>query len=133
MITADTITDEQIRTLRDGEQGLLDETLRQICRVALRFGQPKTSPLRPFCNVCGWRKGGPDSWDGHRCKCGLIAMTLWLCGSCGGMGTVPYNIGSQPCGSCDGSGIVDSGERLLARARCAEILNACGVDGVSTP
>lgn len=28
-------------------------------------------PLHPFCNVCGWRKGGLDSWDGRRCKCGL--------------------------------------------------------------
>jgi len=27
-------------------------------------------PLHPFCNVCGWRKGGLDSWDGRRCKCG---------------------------------------------------------------
>lgn len=27
-------------------------------------------PLRPYCNKCGWRKGGPDSWDGVSCKCG---------------------------------------------------------------
>lgn len=27
-------------------------------------------PLRPYCQRCGWRKGGPDSWDGARCKCG---------------------------------------------------------------
>lgn len=27
-------------------------------------------PLHPFCNVCGWHKGGIDSWDGRRCKCG---------------------------------------------------------------
>lgn len=26
--------------------------------------------LHPFCNRCGWRKGGIDSWDGNRCKCG---------------------------------------------------------------
>ncbi len=30
-------------------------------------------PLHPFCNVCGWRKGGIDSWDGNRCKCGHLA------------------------------------------------------------
>jgi hypothetical protein len=30
-----------------------------------------SKPLHPFCNACGWRKGGLDSWDGHRCKCGL--------------------------------------------------------------
>lgn len=27
-------------------------------------------PLRPYCPTCGWRKGGPDSWDGVACKCG---------------------------------------------------------------
>lgn len=27
-------------------------------------------PLRPYCCTCGWRKGGPDSWDGVACKCG---------------------------------------------------------------
>lgn len=26
-------------------------------------------PLRPFCQRCGWRKGGPDSWNGVTCKC----------------------------------------------------------------
>ena len=26
--------------------------------------------LHPYCNICGWRKGGADSWDGQRCKCG---------------------------------------------------------------
>lgn len=25
----------------------------------------------PICHVCGWRKGGVDSWDGKACKCGL--------------------------------------------------------------
>lgn len=33
-------------------------------------------PLRPFCKTCGWRKGGVDSWDGNRCKCGHSALTL---------------------------------------------------------
>jgi hypothetical protein len=26
--------------------------------------------LHPFCNICGWRKGGLDSWNGTTCKCG---------------------------------------------------------------
>lgn len=26
--------------------------------------------FRPYCNKCGWRKGGPDSWNGAACKCG---------------------------------------------------------------
>lgn len=26
--------------------------------------------LHPYCNNCGWRKGGVDSWDGNACKCG---------------------------------------------------------------
>jgi len=30
---------------------------------------PNPQPLRPFCQACGWRKGGPDSWDGVACKC----------------------------------------------------------------
>lgn len=30
----------------------------------------RASPLHPYCNACGWRKGGLDSWDGKRCKCG---------------------------------------------------------------
>ena len=28
------------------------------------------SKLRAYCNDCGWRKGGVDSWDGVKCKCG---------------------------------------------------------------
>jgi len=27
--------------------------------------------LHPFCNTCGWRKGGLDSWNGRACKCRL--------------------------------------------------------------
>ena len=30
-------------------------------------------PKHPYCQLCGWRKGGVDSWDGKRCKCGLHA------------------------------------------------------------
>ena len=33
-------------------------------------------PLHPFCNVCGWRKGGIDSWDGRACKCGLSMLPM---------------------------------------------------------
>ena len=32
--------------------------------------------LHPFCNRCGWRMGGQDSWDGARCKCGHSAPVL---------------------------------------------------------
>lgn len=28
------------------------------------------TPIHPFCNTCGWRKGGVDSWNGRACKCG---------------------------------------------------------------
>lgn len=28
------------------------------------------SSLHPYCVKCGWRKGGPDSWNGVACKCG---------------------------------------------------------------
>ena len=30
-----------------------------------------STPVRPYCTVCGWRKGGLDSWDGKACKCGM--------------------------------------------------------------
>lgn len=30
---------------------------------------PKAAP-HPYCNACGWRKGGVDSWTGRACKCG---------------------------------------------------------------
>lgn len=33
-------------------------------------------PMQPFCTICGWRKGGPDSWDGERCKCGMSAPVM---------------------------------------------------------
>lgn len=26
--------------------------------------------VHPYCNACGWRKGGVDSWNGFACKCG---------------------------------------------------------------
>ena len=29
--------------------------------------------MHPYCNACGWRKGGVDSWDGNACKCGHYA------------------------------------------------------------
>jgi hypothetical protein len=28
-------------------------------------------PIRPLCYRCGWRQGGPESWDGIACKCGI--------------------------------------------------------------
>lgn len=36
-------------------------------KIATRILNPRQ--FRPFCNICGWRKGGPDSWDGKACKC----------------------------------------------------------------
>ncbi len=35
-------------------------------------------PLHPFCNVCGWRKGGIHSWDGRACKCRLSELPMVL-------------------------------------------------------
>jgi len=37
---------------------------------------PTLPGLRPYCTVCGWRKGGVDSWDGRACKCKLTAPPL---------------------------------------------------------
>jgi hypothetical protein len=30
-------------------------------------------PIHPLCYLCGYRKGGPDSWDNITCKCGYSA------------------------------------------------------------
>lgn len=30
----------------------------------------------PMCNVCGWRKGGLDSWNGRACRCGHTSPTF---------------------------------------------------------
>lgn len=40
----------------------------------------KLKPLHPFCGTCGWRKGGVDSWDGKRCRCGQSALPMILDG-----------------------------------------------------
>jgi hypothetical protein len=34
------------------------------------------SVTHPYCNVCGWRKGGTDSWNGFACKCGDSAPAI---------------------------------------------------------
>lgn len=36
----------------------------------------KQLSLHPFCGVCGWRKGGIDSWSAGACKCGHGAPSL---------------------------------------------------------
>jgi len=33
----------------------------------------KLQPLHPFCFTCGYRRGGPESWDFERCRCGIAA------------------------------------------------------------
>lgn len=124
MLTADTITDEQIRVLRDGPLGLSDESIKDLCRIALQNGT--NTNKHPFCRVCSWRKGGQDSWDGVRCKCGSSSLPYYTCDVCHGVGSVPYNIGSQACPSCDGSGLISPGDRILARERIAQLLNAQG-------
>lgn len=41
------------------------------------LGDCLAKPVKhPFCTICGWRKGGVDSWDGERCKCGMSAPAL---------------------------------------------------------
>ena len=42
---------------------------------------PLANPNARFCNVCGWRKGGVDSWDGVRCKCGHAEPPIQLIGA----------------------------------------------------
>lgn len=45
----------------------------------LQSHRPETATrLRPFCDACGWRKGGPHSWNGVTCKCGYSAPPIEL-------------------------------------------------------
>jgi hypothetical protein len=37
---------------------------------------PDMQPLHKFCHECGWRMGGPDSYNGLSCKCGSISAPL---------------------------------------------------------
>lgn len=125
-LTESDYADDQIRLLHDGKEGLLDPAIKDLCRLALQNGIPTSK--YPWCIHCGWRKGGGDSWDGARCKCGLSALPHFTCGVCHGMGTTPYGIGSQACGSCDGSGLIDPAARMMARVRIAEILSRNGLN-----
>lgn len=121
MITAATITDYEIRALKYGPEALEDKAIQFVCRVALRSGE--STGKHPMCNICGWRKGGTDSWDGSACKCRLRAPAMCRCARCAGIGKVPYDLGADECPSCDGSGLFDSNEVHAARAAVAEILN----------
>lgn len=49
-----------------------ENTTERRCRACCKkFGPPGApNPLHLFCYDCGWRRGGVDSWDGIRCKCG---------------------------------------------------------------
>jgi hypothetical protein len=50
---------------------------RQAIAAALdRLKRGEVEPLRPFCYGCGWRQGGPDSWNGQTCKCGIRGEPL---------------------------------------------------------
>lgn len=119
-VTAETVTDEQIAAARAREVD--DPVFDRMCRVALQHGTP--TGMHPYCRVCGWRKGGVDSWDGKTCKCKLRAEAYHRCSTCAGLGTVPYDLGSQACPSCDGSGLVSPGEIAAARVIIAAAINA---------
>ena len=44
--------------------------------IEIKTDNPDPKPLRPYCQACGWRKGGPDSWNGVTCKCGHSAPPI---------------------------------------------------------
>jgi hypothetical protein len=55
----------------------LEKTMSEVKSPNLLQGlTDKQLSMRPMCHVCGWRKGGLDSWDGVRCKCGHNAPTF---------------------------------------------------------
>lgn len=57
---------------------------RLVCDREVVIGAPAPTiapvgpsvALHPFCMICGWRRGGKDSWDGQRCKCGLSSSPI---------------------------------------------------------
>jgi hypothetical protein len=60
--------------------------------------------LHPYCNACGWRKGGVDSWNGRACKCGHSEPAIRL-------------IDDQPMEQPNVK-ITNSGRTRLADRRC---------------
>lgn len=46
--------------------------------------------LHPYCQKCGWRKGGVDSWNGKACKCGEYAPPITLVCDDLLIGPLPY-------------------------------------------
>jgi hypothetical protein len=133
LITLKTLTDAMVQNERDGRAGVSDESYRNLCRVALSYGEPTSK--YPICLKCCWRKGGVDSWDGKACKCGLRSNEYHTCLTCSGLGTVPYDLGSIACWPCDGSGLIDPASAILARQRICDEINArtSNGTGVSTP
>ncbi len=69
----------------------------------------------PYCRKCGWRRGGVDSWDGLRCKCGIAEPAFDWCEVCCGLGATPRDIGTEPCRNCGGSGLVSPLSRAAPR------------------
>lgn len=55
-----------------------------VCAVHLesvRMKPHSAARMHPWCHKCGWRKGGIDSWDGNKCKCGHSEPPYRECGS----------------------------------------------------
>jgi hypothetical protein len=53
------------------------QAIAQAIAAAMnRLKLQEVEPLRPFCYRCGWRQGGPDSWNGTTCKCGIRGEPL---------------------------------------------------------
>lgn len=121
MKTMENITDDDIRNLRDSHYAIHDPEIAKYCTIALRSGE--SIGKGSLCHRCNWRKGGVDSWDGAACKCGLRSVLMCRCDRCSGLGSVPYNIGSEACPSCDGSGSFDPTETQRARNYCASVMN----------
>ncbi len=51
--------------LETSERGVVAEV--NFCRDIV---EAAAAVRHPFCQKCGWHKGGIDSWDGAKCKCG---------------------------------------------------------------
>jgi hypothetical protein len=69
---------EQFREWREwlGDKPTRADRRQAVAAALNRLKRQEVEPLRPFCYRCGWRQGGPDSWNGQTCKCGIRGEPL---------------------------------------------------------
>lgn len=64
------------RAQREIEEAAIERERERARQVMARSASSARATLYPFCSICGWRRGGQDSWDGKACKCGLSSEPI---------------------------------------------------------